>query len=42
MIVTLLVLVCALWVILSKQYDSEQQKWAFGVIGIVLGYWLKG
>lgn len=42
MAVTLIILLSALFLILSKQYDSEQQKWAFGVIGTVLGYWLKG
>ena len=41
-LVTLTVLVCALYIILSKQYEPDQQKWAFGVIGTVLGYWLKG
>jgi hypothetical protein len=39
--VSLLVLGAALFIILSKQYDSDQQKWAFGAIGTVLGYWLK-
>lgn len=41
-IVTLTVLLCALYIILSKHYEADQQKWAFGVIGTVLGYWLKG
>ena len=41
-IVTLTVLLCALYIILSRHYEADQQKWAFGVIGTVLGYWLKG
>ena len=41
-IVTLTVLLCALYTIFSKHYEADQQKWAFGVIGTVLGYWLKG
>ena len=40
-VVSLLVLAAALFIILSKQYDGDQQKWAFGAIGTVLGYWLK-
>ena len=39
--ISLLVLIAALFIILSKQYDGDQQKWAFGTIGTVLGYWLK-
>ena len=40
-VVTLIVLLCALYIILSRHYEADQQKWAFGVIGTVLGYWLK-
>ena len=40
--VTTAVLLSGLFVILSKNYDSEQQKWAFGAIGTIVGYWLKG
>lgn len=41
-VVTALVLGCSLYMILSNHYSSEQEKWAYGVVGIVLGYWLKG
>jgi len=34
-------LVAALYVILSKKYDGDVQKWAFGVVGTIVGYWLK-
>jgi len=34
-------LATALYVILSKKYDADVQKWAFGVIGTIVGYWLK-
>ncbi len=40
--VSLIILASALFLILSRHYDSDQQKWAFGVVGIVLGYWFKG
>ncbi|TBW03654.1 hypothetical protein E0E52_14555 [Azotobacter chroococcum] len=39
--VSILVLCSSLFVILSKQYDGESQKWAFGVIGTILGFWLR-
>ena len=41
-IVSLAVLGCALYVILSKKYDASAEKWAFGSVGTIIGYWLKG
>lgn len=38
---TLLVILAALFVVLSRSYGDAEQKWAFGAIGTVLGYWLK-
>lgn len=38
-LLSLLVLLSALYVILSKSYNSDSQKWAFGAVGTVLGYW---
>lgn len=36
------VLAVALYVILAPSlYQSEHSKWAFGTVGLVLGYWLK-
>lgn len=40
-LVTLAVLASALYIVLSRHYEADQQKWAFGVIGTVLGYWLR-
>ena len=40
-VVTLAVLGCALYVIISKAYPEANQKWAFGAIGTILGFWLK-
>ena len=31
----------SLYVVLSKKYDEATQKWAFGTIGLILGFWLK-
>lgn len=40
-VVTLLVLCSALFVILSNNvYDDSTKKWAFGAVGLVIGYWL--
>jgi hypothetical protein len=33
----ILVLACALFVILSSAYADPEKKWAFGVVGTVLG-----
>ena len=35
------VLVAGLYVVLSGSYPDDYVKWAFGVIGVVLGYWLR-
>ncbi len=39
--VSVVVLGAALYVILSGNYESDYSKWAFGTVGVVLGYWLK-
>lgn len=36
-----LLVFAALFIIMSKQYGPESEKWAFGTIGTLLGYWLK-
>ena len=40
-LVSLAVLGAALFVILSQRYPEDYAKWAFGVIGVVIGYWLR-
>ena len=41
-VISLLVLLSALYVILSNNsFGDAQQKWAFGAVGTILGYWLK-
>jgi uncharacterized membrane protein len=38
---SVLVMTVALFIILSNLYPDSHLKWAFGVIGIILGYWFK-
>jgi len=40
MVVTVSVLASALYVILSAKFDADAQKWAFGVVGVLVGFWL--
>ncbi|PYE52063.1 hypothetical protein [Deinococcus yavapaiensis] len=40
MVISLIVLVSSLFVVLSKRYPADAQKWAFGSLGTVIGYWL--
>jgi|GEM_PF-3263946 len=40
-VVSVLVLGTSLFIILSGNYDSESQKWAFGVVGMIVGFWLR-
>jgi hypothetical protein len=41
-LVSFAVLASALYVILSARYDTSSEKWAFGAVGTILGYWLRG
>jgi hypothetical protein len=40
-VISVIVLGCSLFVILSKRYDDATQKWAFGAVGTIIGFWLK-
>ena len=42
MIVYLAVLGASLFIILSKKYNADDKKWAYGTVGAILGYYLKG
>jgi hypothetical protein len=33
--------VAALFVILTKWYGPQEKHWAFGTLGLLLGYWLR-
>lgn len=39
-VITLLFLLASFWIILSNRYDDDVQKWAFGAMGSILGFWL--
>jgi hypothetical protein len=39
-VVTVVVLGCALYVIVSRRYRAEDKKWAYGAVGTLLGFWL--
>lgn len=41
--VALSVILCSasLFVILDTNYPDATIKWAFGIIGLIIGYWLK-
>lgn len=39
-VVTGVVLLAGLYIVLSADYSGDTERWAFGVIGAVLGYWL--
>jgi hypothetical protein len=32
----------AIWIILATAHGPDDKTWAYGALGIVLGYWLKG
>src|SRR5262249_27022236 len=40
--VSLAIVGAALYVIVSEQYALNDTKWAYGIVGTVIGYWLKG
>jgi hypothetical protein len=44
MIITAVFALVSFWIVLSKGYkpDEEARKWAFGTLGLIIGYWLKG
>lgn len=39
--VSLAILVSGLYVILSGRYPDATVKWAYGMVGLVVGYWLR-
>ncbi len=38
--VTLPILGCALYVIVSPTYGDAEKQWAYGTVGTLLGFWL--
>jgi len=41
LLISLIVLAAALYVILSNAYPDAHLKWAFGIVGVIIGYWIK-
>ena len=40
-LVSVVILVASLYIILSDVYETSHSEWAFGVVGVVIGYWLR-
>jgi hypothetical protein len=40
-VVSAIILIACLVVILSNGYPDATMKWAFGLVGVVIGYWLR-
>lgn len=38
--ITMIVLVASLYIILTRRYPTDTEKWAFGTIGLLIGYWM--
>jgi hypothetical protein len=39
---SLLIMMAALYIILSGGYQPQVQNWAFTTLGTILGFWLRG
>lgn len=39
--ISLIVLIAAFYVVLSQGFPDDYNKWAFGMIGLVVGHWLR-
>jgi uncharacterized membrane protein len=40
-IISVVVLAAGLYVALSGKYQAAEKNWAFGIIGTIVGFWLK-
>lgn len=38
--ITMMVLVASLYIVLADRYPTDTEKWAFGTIGLLIGYWM--
>jgi hypothetical protein len=41
-VVSLMLLPCALFIILSARYKPTDKHWAYVTVGTIIGFWLKG
>lgn len=42
MLLTLALMAAAFFIIVSKRYDLKDKRWAYGIVGMIVGYWLRG
>jgi hypothetical protein len=40
-VVTIAVMGLCIYAIVSQQYDEDGRRWAYGTLGMIIGYWLK-
>jgi hypothetical protein len=40
-VVSAVILGCALYIVLSHGYPAQDKHWAYGMMGTILGYWMK-
>jgi uncharacterized membrane protein len=40
-LVSTVILIAALFIILSRNYDAKTQHWAYGMVGVIVGFLLK-
>lgn len=40
-VVTMMLLSASIYLILSASYNADEKKWAYGVVGIAVGFWLQ-
>jgi hypothetical protein len=40
-VITAVIGLAALYIILSKKFETESLKWAYGILGTIVGFWLK-
>lgn len=41
LVISAVLLIAALFVILTKRYPAQDKHWAYGALGTVVGFWLK-
>lgn len=39
--ITAVLLIFCIYIIATEPANSDKLKWAFGIVGIIIGYWLK-
>jgi hypothetical protein len=42
LVISAVLLLAALFVVLTKRYPPQDKHWAYGALGTIVGFWLKG